>query len=347
MTPYRDAGVGTFILDIRLGRLGRVKRASGTDDRAVFDDVKATIKRLRKERKWDLLALIANGRVTPIELCEAVWNAKLDQLPTAEDAQPLSRLVELYVTGLDLKPRTVAERTRNLKKLAGESATVAALPRLLEAARRAALKSGTRSMFNHTLSDARMLVDAMLGPEHQVTKAVFRVDELNVEKRDGNPQTPEQIQALATKLGHHGHMVWSLCLSGMRIREYLDGVWANESDRISLAGSKTKAGRNRIVPLIYALTRPTVQYRRFKHLVHDASDGTVTCHDFRYTWMNWLEDAEVDKDRIRWYAGHQVKDVNELYRRGRGFHRFLATDGEALRTWLGDRKPAAQLVVAR
>lgn len=347
MTPHRDAGVGTFILDIRLGRLGRVKRASGTLDLDVLADVKATIKRLRKERKWDLLALVANGRVTPLELCEAVWNAKLGELPTAEDAQPLSRLVELYVSGLDLKPRTVQERERNLTNLAGATSSVADLPQLLETGRRAAIKSGTRSMFNHTLSDARMLADTMLGPDHPVTKAVFRIDELDVDKREGNPQTPDQIQALATKLGRHGHMVWSLCLSGMRVREYLSRNWANESDRISLAGSKTKAGKNRVAPLIYPLTQPTVQYRRFKQLVHDASSGTVTCHDFRYTWMNWLGDAGVDKDRVRWYAGHQVVDVNELYRRGRGFHRFLGPDGETLRTWLGDRKPAAQLAVAR
>lgn len=347
MSPHRDAGVGTFILDLRLGRLGRVKRASGTTDLNVFADLKVTIKRLRTDRRWDLLALIANGHVTPLELCEAVWNAKLGELPTAEDAQPLKRLVEIYVAGLDLNPRTVAERTRNLEKLAGTGATVAALPRLLETARRAALKAGTRSMFNHVLSDARMLVETMLGPDHPVTKAVFRVEELNVEKRDGNPQTPEQVQALAMKLGRHGHMVWSLCLSGMRVREYLSRRWTNEADRITIAGSKTKAGKNRVAPLAYPLTQPTVQYRRFKQLVHDASEGTVTCHDFRYTWMRWLGDAGVDRDRIRWYAGHQVVDVNEMYRRGRGFHAHLGPDGEALRTWLGDRKPAAQLTVAR
>jgi hypothetical protein len=63
--------------------------------------------------------------------------------------------------------------------------------------------------------------------------------------------------------------------------------------------------------------------------------------------MRWCEDAGVPELRIRYYAGHAVKDVSELYRRGRGFAEHLAADARRIREWLGYRGPAQALEVVR
>lgn len=341
MSPYREAGRGTFVLDMRLGKLGRCKRASGTDDLDVFRDVLTTLRRLRKERRWELLTLVVTGRVKPIDLCEAVWNSALGELPTADEAWLLEPLVEDWLSGLDKAERTVTDYRRMLLALAKNRATVATLPRQLEARRRAAIKSGHRKAFNNLLSPVRMMLRKQLGPDHPVTKAVWRIEWLEIlNRRPGNPQTTDQVRALAAKLGKHSPTLWALCLTGMRKSEYFGRRWTVQGDRLAVAG--VKAGRKRPpreIPLIYPVSVPTCGYRWFKRQLHDASGGTVTVHDCRYTWMRWLEEGGVPGLRIRYYAGHSVRDVTELYRRGRGFTEHLVQDAERVRTWLGDAPP--------
>lgn len=65
---YRDSGVGTLVIDRRLGKVGRVKRASGTNDPVVFDRINTLLTSLVRQRRWGDLATVANGDLRPVDL---------------------------------------------------------------------------------------------------------------------------------------------------------------------------------------------------------------------------------------------------------------------------------------
>lgn len=342
---HRDGSGGTLIVDLWLGKLGRLKRASGTADATVYRDVVMTLRRLRRDGAWDLLALVYNRLVTPLELCQSVWQQRTDELPSAEDARPLTTVIAHWTASLDRVPRTVADYRQMLLRLTTADARLSDLPTLLARARAQAMHTGRRSTFNHLWSAARTMLLHELGPEHRLTKAVRRIEALRVDRRKGNPQSPNQVRAIAGQMGRHAPALWALCLTGMRRGEYFNRRFTVLPDRVAIRGTKT-ATAVREIPKAYPVSAPTCRFRAFGRHLAEASGETVRIHDLRYTWMRWCEEAGIPEVRIRWYAGHAVKDVSELYRRGRGFTEHLVQDAERLRTWLGE-PPSLQLEVAK
>lgn len=335
MTPHKDAGQGTFLIDLRLGKLGRYKAASGTKDPELFRDVVRTIRILRDEYppRYDVLALLVRGELAPLDLHHAYTHGELATLPTSDERRPLIEVVRRWIRTLDRATRTVDGYEELLLGL-GEIALLE-LPARLADRRAAALESGKRRSFNLLLTAARMLVKGTLGARHRLYEAIERVEALRVERRQGNPQTVAQIRALAAALGDHGDAVWALALSGMRRGEYFGGRWRLLEDRIAITGTKTAAAV-REAPRIYPIAAPSCKADTLNHLVSEATNSQVRLHDLRYTYMRWLEEAGVAALRINWYAGHTVRNVGELYRRGRGFAEHLAKDAERVREWLGD-----------
>ena len=55
MTPHKDQGRGTFVIDRRFPRVGRIKRASGTTDKKVFKAYNAMLDTLWVQGRLDLL----------------------------------------------------------------------------------------------------------------------------------------------------------------------------------------------------------------------------------------------------------------------------------------------------
>jgi hypothetical protein len=341
---YRDGGQGTFVLDLRLGKLGRLKRASGTSDLVIFRDVRTTLVRLRRERRWDLLALVVNRLVTPLGLCEAIWGGRQDELPTGAEAQPLRQVVDRWIAGLDRAPVTRREYERMLLRVATERARLADVPLILARERALAMRTGKRAAFNRLYAALRTLLRHVVGPDHRLLREVQRVEWLRESPRQGNPQSVDAVRSLAGKLGRHAPTLWALCLTGMRRGEYFGRRFTVLPDRIAIRGTKTRAAA-REVPRPYPVESPTCEYRWFKGLLSEASGGAVRVHDLRYTYQRWLEEAGVPEVRIKCYAGHAVRDVSELYRRGRGFAEHLAGDAEKLRAWFGSPPPRQALEV--
>jgi hypothetical protein len=334
MTPHRDAGKGTFLLDRMCGKLGRVKLASGTTDVEEFKALNAFISKLKKDRRWDLLALLAQGAVTPLELLDARDRGELHALPSADELRSLPRAIEAWLTIADIGPRTRADYTALLVYPVGTK--VLALPERLKQDRVAALVSGKRQMFNNRLTAARSFVRDTFGVEHKLMKALPAP--LDVTHREGNPQEPDQIRALALRIPYPDEL-WALVLTGMRQSEYW-GTWEVLSDRVKVAGAKGRRGEPlpRVVPLVYRPARPRIVYSTFyKALVRD-SDETLNVHDLRKTAQRWWEDAGVPDWRISLYAGHARgrHQLATIYRKPRDLTRLLVEDAERVRAWLGD-----------
>lgn len=341
---HRDRNAGALILDVRLGKLGRYKRASGTQDPKQLADIKRTICLLRDEHppRYDVLAMLLRGELHPLDLHKAYIRGELNTLPTTDELKPLEDVVRAWVKTLDRAQRTIDDYEARLIDLVG---TLNDLPAIMTAKRAKALVSGKRRSFNLDLVAARMLLKGVVGTRHRLFEALERVEGLRVVSREGNPQTREQIAKLAADLGKHGSNAWSIALSGMRRNEYFPRHWKLLPDRLQITGSKTTASR-RLAPVIYPISQPTCKADTFNHLISEASDKQVTIHDLRYTYTRWLEDAGIPIVRIDWYTGHKVKSVSELYRRGRGFEEYLAKDADKIREWFGEPPASGLRVIA-
>ena len=344
MTPHRNHDRGTFVLDRRCGKLGRVKIASGTTDPEEFTAINAMVSKLKRDRRWDLLGLLAQHLATPVELYDAIYRGDLASLPSADEARPLRRAVDRWLIGADLAGVTRAEYERMLHTLP-EGAHVGDLAGSLRERRAGAVQNGKRAAFNRLLMAARAFVRDMLGPTHRLAAALREIQPLSETPRRGNPQEPDQIRALCLKLPRVADMIWALCLSGMRRGEYWrPGGWELTTDRLIVHGTKSQAAR-RPVPLAYRLAAPTVGYSAFYHALTGGTDGLLNVHDLRKTHQRWLEDAGVPDWRIKLYAGHRGagKDLATIYRRPRDLTRLLREDAERFREWLGEPpKPAIQ-----
>ncbi len=334
MTPHRDAGQGTFLIDRRCGKLGRLKLASGTIDHGEFAALNAMVTRLKRERRWDVLSLLQQRLVSPLELYDTIHRGETHLLPTAEELRSLPRSIEGWLRDADLAERTKDDYAQRLRFPA--RARVAELPTLLAAARVTAIQSGKRATFNNLLDAARAFVRDVLTPEHKLYRALPAA--LEVARRPGNPQEPDQIRRLAQDWPH-ADVLWALCLTGMRQGEYW-GTWEALSDRVQIQGVKGRRGlpRPRVVPLVYRPTRPTVAYSTFYHQLVARSDRLLNVHDLRKTAQRWWEDAGVPDWRIRLYAGHSrgPEELATIYRQPRDLTRLLIEDADRIRGWLGD-----------
>lgn len=334
MTPHRDGNAGTFLVDRQLGKLGRLKMASGTTDPDEFVALNSMITTLKKSRRWDLLALLTQRVVTPLDLMQARDEGKLKTLPSAEALLPLATTVERWLETADLSVRTKGDYRKRLEFPTGTK--VLALPELLRERRGQAIASGKRQTFDNLLATTRALFRDVPGLAKMLEglPAPF-----NPPHRPGNPQEPEQIRALALELPYPDEL-WSICLTAMRQGEYFPERWTVLSDRVQIQGEKGRLGAPvvRVVPLVYRPARPRITYSTFyKALVRD-SDKTLNVHDLRKTAQRWWEDAGVPDWRVSLYAGHAKGryDLATIYRKPRDLTRLLNEDAERIRAWLGD-----------
>lgn len=354
MTPHRDHGRGSLILDRMCGKLGRLKVASGTMDPEEFDALNGMITKLKKDRRWDLLGLLVRpgedlpAPVTPLELLDAVYRGELAALPSAEELRALRPAIERWLPIADIAETTRTGYEQSLLKLVPEGAKIVELPGLLRDQRVRAIAAGRRPTFNRLLMAARSFA-ATFGDEHKLCRAVRAILPLEESPREGNPQEPDEIRALAQRFKWADEL-WALCLTGMRRLEYWGAHrWEVTSDRVKIAGAKGRRGQPlpRVAPLIYRPAAPRVGYSGFYHDLQDATGKTLNVHDLRKTYQRWLEDAGVPDWRIALYAGHAKgrQMLATIYRKPRDLTRLLVEDGELVRTWLGD-PPVAGLRVA-
>lgn len=333
MTPHKDSGKGTWVLDLYLGKLGRYKAASGTDDLRLFQDVKAMIRVLRKNRRWDVLALLVNRHIRPLELHDAFIRGDLNDLPSPDDLRSLQSTADRWVAQLDRKPTTRKQYRWHIAQL-GEG-SLGQLPLLLEKARTQALKTGKKSKFNDLCSAVRGMLAWAVKPSHALYQRVEEIEALRVKRRKGNPQTPDEVTAIATAMGDLGSICWDLSVTGMRRGEYFPEIYEVKPDRILIHGTKTE-NAERVVFKAYPITGPRCGYGHFRKVLSRVTAERVITHDFRYTFMRWCGQAGIEWPRIKWYAGHSVKDVTESYFRGRGFADELGPDAGRFRGFLGE-----------
>jgi integrase len=344
MTPWRTNKRGTFVLDRQFRGVGRIKRATGTDDPKLFTLLDSMLTTLYKAGRVDILQGIHAGVLTPLEVWARFRLGELDRLPTVETMKPLKKTLEAWVEHADAGRWNKASRkyaVRAILRLAKKSATVQDLPALLRAY---SSKAGGPVMFNRARSAMQAFLRDTLSRSHPLYGQVRDVRPKRVTARRGKPQSIEELTELTAKLHPaFAAIAWSMALTGMGPGE-LWGSWTQQKDRIRIRGTK-RAGRVRDIPTIRPIAKPTRLYRPFLDALHEASGGTVRPYDLRNTFANWMEAAGIPRARRIVYMGHGTKDITDLYERHE-VERFLQDDGEKLRALLGKAPVAAGIRLA-
>jgi integrase len=322
----------SYVLDRQFKGVGRIKRASGTDDPRMFKLLDGMVGTLYKAGRVDILQAVQRGKLTLLEVWSRYRLGELDRLPTVETMRPLKAEMEAWVENADTGTWNRQSRrygVRAILRLAKKDATVQDLPDLLRAYANTARGA---TMFNRARSAAQAFIRDTIGKSHPLYARARDVRAKRIRTREGNPQTPQQLTVLTEKLHPaFAEIAWSMALTGMLPGE-LWGNWTQYRDRIHIHGTKRK-GRKRDIPFVRSITKPSRKYRPFLEALGEASGQTVLPKDLRNTFANWMESAQVPRTRRKLYMGHGSTDVTDIYERHE-VTQFLLADGARIRGFL-------------
>lgn len=344
MSPHKTNKRGTYTLDRTVKGVGRIKRASGTNDAALAKLMDAMLLTLKKAGRLDVLRAIRDGVNTPLE----VWNKyrahDLDSLPTPEGMRDLAEAMKDWARtaeASDWHRQSRQSQANVLLAHARKGDTLAELPEVL---RRYQAKAGGKTMFNRVRSMAQAFVRDTLGRSHPVYGQLRDVIPKKVKVREPRPfLTPQELAAFAPAMGIYEPCVWAMALTGMGPGEYW-GRWTAKADRVVIYGTK-RSGRRREIPLVGPLAAARGTREGFQRKWRKEADPDRVPYDLRHTFAVWLEAAGIPRARREIYRGHLARDIGDIYERHE-VTAFLADDGEKLRAWVGDVAPRAHLKLA-
>lgn len=359
MSPVRDHGRGTFILDRRLPGVGRLKVASGTTDAKTFKRLNGMLDALVAAGRLDIVRAIRDRVVKPLEVWDRFRTSDLDRLPSPETIRPLwpqprageaeaPGAWEAWRLGLPAgKHRdTIANTAAQLRKLSGAAASVGDLPDLLRRYRAACERADTPRAFNLARSHVQAFLRDALGRSHHLYRQVQDLKTLTVHREEGAPFPLAELLAFLPKLageaGKRGAVLpaapacaaaaRAMALTGMGPKEYWGRWEILDAGRLRIHGTKRK-GRLRTIPLIEPIARPVVHPKTFELAVARVSGGRRSPYDFRRTFAHLMEQAGIPRARRQLYLGHGARDVTDLYERHE-VDAYLAADRESLRAYL-------------
>lgn len=147
------------------------------------------------------------------------------------------------------------------------------------------------------------------------------------EESEKTPFTLDEVQAIwkQAETDEFSELLLILLYTGMRIKELLTLRQDNIFDDHMIGGIKTKAGKNRIIP-IHSAIKPFIQKRLDgqEYLVHDGGKPLTysmfhkpflkrvknhTIHETRHTFISRMHTLGVNEITIKFIVGHAMKDT--------------------------------------
>lgn len=335
----------TLQIDIRVPDVGRIKKRSGTLDKAVRRRMVRMVRDLRTGNppRLDILRALRDGMVSFQSVFDAYARNALHELPVG-DAMPLvTDAMKAWAKDVasDYSTDHVAafETTRRYLEREDKNARIADLPRVLEALRKTLGKKYPRS-FNLARAHVLSFTRSTLKRSHAIYLQCLAVEERPVRRKTPTIRlTPDTVRGffphageLTTKEGKVDTIAWAMCANGMGQKE-LWGRWEIERDRVVIHGTKA-GGRERMIPLVLAPVVPPLSRDRFEKLFRERIGKAFTPYHLRRTYIQWLEAAGIPRTRRRLYAGHGTKDVTDLYE-AHEISEYLSADAAKLRAFFG------------
>ena len=347
-TPHRANQRGTFRIDRTFPGVGRIAKASGTTDARVFDAYNDMLSALYMAGRLDILKQLRSSRTAGGVTFAEVWDAyrpmrgrvaDLNRLPSPATIRALIPAMQTWAEGREVSETHRRNLLRDIKQLAAhaaEGATVDQLPRVLERYRARARKEGHPRAFNMTRTTALAFLRGTVGRTSSLYIEVAESPMMKERRQQGNPMSPADARTFVAALPPQlGRMFWAMCVTGMRPVEYW-GAWEMRGDRIVIRNAKRKGMQvetTREIPLLERITPPERAWSSLKHYLWRSGTSRLTKHtpyDARRTFAHWMEEAGIPRSRRRYYLGHGIKDVTDIYERNE-VTRFLASDARKLR----------------
>ncbi len=339
-------GRGSLWVDRIFRGVGRIRRATGTNDRAVFKAIDTMLIQLYQQGRFDLLESLRDKKLSLMEVY-AEWRVKgVERLPSAGALGPVIPRWEAWVTTLDTEHRRVASGWGR-KVISQHLPTGAAIRALPDAVRAIQVTFATQPRSANLMRSFVMaLLRYTVGRGSPVYDEVVSLRPLKQpRKAPRTKMTLSDVRKIADQLGPRlAPTVWTLALTGMRPKELWVTPWKVMPDRVRIEGSKS-AGSFRDVPLLGVITRPPVAYVTFrKAFMAKFSEWRV--YDLRHAYAGLLEEAGVPRARRLIYMGRGPKDVQDIYE-FREISEYLNADAERIMAHLdqlGGVRPTLKVV---
>lgn len=327
---HRSGGKGTYLIDRRFPGIGRIRRATGTTNKATFKAIDGMLSALWANGRTDILVQIRDGVLKPMIVYGKYRETGIHALPTMEDITPILdgafKWVERYDCSNNWR-RGIRQAFNAIKRKAPRVTMDNLVSVLMELREDYRDKPAT---FNRMKSAVGAFLRDTRGTSYRVYKDLRDVPTLTEPESEFNPQTPEQLAEQTANLPEpYAEMAWSMALTGMGPGEYW-GKWDLKEDRVVIYGTK-RAARVRSVPIAGKVVKPTRVKDVFVRVLRRHT--SIKPYDLRRSYANWLEDAEIPRTRRRIYIGHKERDITDRYER-RDVTAYLAVDGLRLRRFL-------------
>jgi len=329
----------SIIIDRLFPGVGRIKRATGTHQKAVAGKIDRMLTALYEDGQIDYLIAVRDGQVTLLVLYSLYQRKALHELPTGGALADLAKSWTAWVADKECSEahrRSLAQSLRHLRAPSG--APVAEIVQLLAAAR-VRLKDKPQS-FRLLRGACQAFLRATLKGSHPLYVGVSDIPLLRiVRKQIRHPLTVPAFLDMVRQLPPDiAAMAWTMATTGMRVNE-MYGSWRVQFDRVLIDGTKTKGAR-RLVPLVVPCVPPSVSYPVLRKAL--AKAGGVAPYDLRRTYAVWMEAAEIPRTRRKLYLGHLSDDITGLYEQHE-IVEFLAVDAAKLRAHIEAGRQVLQI----
>jgi len=322
--PYQRSKTSPFVIDRRFGGVGRIRLPSGTTDEKTFRRIDAMCVELYNRGRIDLLRAIkqfgsSRGRsgLAPMVVFAAFCNEGLSALPSPEGLAPLVQSMLDFIDSHDcsiVHKQTMRSCVRHIARVGNSHSPISDLPEIV-----GQLRIGMRdkpAMFNRLRATALAFTRARFKKHHPLWNDIAGVDPLAIKNRRPHyPKSPDELKTITARMDPaYSEMAWSMASTGMGPKEYIEGKWEIQGDRVAIHGTK-REGRERFVPLIKGvpLVRPTGNLKAFRLALGSADFGRMGVYDLRRSYATWLEACGVPRTRMRMYMGHGARDVTDVY----------------------------------
>jgi len=321
-------------IDKQFPGVGRIRKSSGTTDKAMNSALLSMLDVLFSRGRLDVLEAIRDGRLHPM----TVWRHfdNLENLPSPEKMTPLDPDAFEWARGCRKTPKHRNSLLSSFRRLleGSDRATAGDLPELL---RRFQDQNGDKPrQCNLVRSAVQAYLKARMGKRHQLYQAVCDIEPLEYRPGKPHPVTPEELVAITAQMSQpHVSMLWILARTGMRPKEFWEKQWWIDDisgDRLHINGTKTRAA-NRSVPLICDVFGPMCSQAVLNRALQKIRPE-MALYDMRRSYSLWLEAAGIVQSRIKAYMGHGPGDVTEGYQRHE-VAPHIPNDAKLLREYIG------------
>lgn len=346
MTAWQSNKRGTLMLKRTFPGVGKIQRASGTKDPRTLTGLNEMLTSLYNAGRLDVLELIRDGNVKPLEVWKHYRLGDWSHLPTVHHVAPLADALKGWIATHDCGEdhRKSLRMSRDyLLSVADSHATVSDLPDVVRALR--ADQAEMPNTFNKARSCARTFLESTIGKYSALWTDVSGVPPIaKVSKRRRHPKRPKEALAIRSQLlPNAADMWWTLCTSGMRVRsEYIAGNWRVDGQGLVITSAKKGGQVERLVPLIWRPVKPGLTYWGFRQALRRLPEE-LAAHDARRTYTTLLVEAGVPRVRRILYLGHGPQTVTDLYEWSE-VKKYLAEDAARVRKLIGTDERALRLM---